>query len=132
MAGLLQNRGWRRIIAAQITIDESTGMAIAQDNPRDAKTAFWFTGFGVYVFWNLFTLLGALGAKEIGNAAAWGLDVASPSIFVAVLWPRLHELKPKITAIVAIAWALAITHFVPVGVPILTTVIIAVFAGWSA
>jgi predicted branched-subunit amino acid permease len=132
MAGLLQNHGWRRIVAAQITIDESTGMAIAQDNPEDAKLAFWFTGFGVYIFWNLFTLLGALGAKEIGNASAWGLDVASPSIFVAVLWPRLREIKPKITAVVAIAWALSITHFVPVGVPILTTVLIAVFAGWNA
>ncbi len=131
MAGLLQNRGWQRVVSAHITIDESTGMAIAQDNVEQARTAFWYTGFGVFFFWNLFTLLGAVGAKEIGSSAAWGLDVASPSIFVAVLWPRLKELRPKITALVAVAWALAITHFVPVGVPILTTVIIAVFAGWN-
>jgi len=131
MAGLLHNRGWRRVVAAHVTIDESTGMAIAQENVEQARTAFWYTGFGVFFFWNLFTLLGALGAKEIGSAASWGLDVASPSIFVAVLWPRLKELRPKITALVAVAWALSITHFVPVGVPILTTVIIAVFAGWN-
>ena len=131
IAGLLQNRGWRRVLAAQITIDESTGMAIAQENIEDSRIAFWYTGFGVYFFWNLFTLLGALGAKAIGNAAAWGLDVASPSIFVAVLWPRLRERKPQVIAVIAIIWALAITRFVPVGVPILTTVFIAIFAGWN-
>jgi predicted branched-subunit amino acid permease len=131
MAGLLQNRGWRRVLAAHITIDESTGMAIAQENVEQSRIAFWYTGFGVYFFWNLFTLLGALGAKEIGNASAWGLDVASPSIFVAVLWPRLRERKPQLIALAAIAWALSITHFVPVGVPILTTVFIAIFAGWK-
>ena len=106
-------------------------MAIAQENIEDSRIAFWYTGFGVYFFWNLFTLLGALGAKAIGNAAAWGLDVASPSIFVAVLWPRLRERKPQVIAVIAIIWALAITRFVPVGVPILTTVFIAIFAGWN-
>jgi len=131
MAGLLRNRGWRRVLAAHVTIDESTGMAIAQSNEAESRIAFWYTGFGVFFFWNLFTLLGALGAKAIGSSASWGLDVASPAIFVAVLWPRLKELKPKLTALVALSWALAVTHFLPVGVPILTTVIIAVFAGWN-
>ena len=131
MAALLQNRGWRKLVAAQITIDESTGMAIAQSDAATARTAFWYTGFGVYFFWNLFTLLGALGAKALGNAAAWGLDVASPAIFVAVLWPRLLKRSTKLAAVFAAVWALSLTSFLPVGTPILTTVIIAVIAGWK-
>ena len=130
MAALLNNRGWRKILAAQITIDESTGMAIAQSDEPSAKTAFWYTGFGVYFFWNLFTLLGALGAKSLGNAAAWGLDVASPAIFVAVLMPRLAARSARLAALCAAVWALSLTHFLPVGTPILTTVVIAVIAGW--
>jgi len=37
------------------------------------------TGTGVFLFWNIFTLLGALGAKALGNPASWGLDAAVPA-----------------------------------------------------
>jgi predicted branched-subunit amino acid permease len=88
MSQILKLKGAKRALAAQLTIDESTGVAIAQGNEADQRTAFWYTGFGVFIFWNLFTLLGALGAKAIGDTSAWGLDVASPAIFCAVLYPR--------------------------------------------
>ena len=140
MAGILKLSGWRKGVAAQITIDESTGMAIAQTNDTDQRTAFWYTGFGVYVFWNLFTLAGALGAKAIGNTSAWGLDVASPAIFCAVLMPRIfgsdgakgsRQRKTMYAALLAFIWALAITQIVPSGTPIITSVIIAVLLGWN-
>ena len=72
MAPLLQVRGFKRVIAAQITIDESTGVAIGQEERgADAmKQGFWLTGFGVYFFWNLFTLAGALGAQAMGDPSA--------------------------------------------------------------
>jgi predicted branched-subunit amino acid permease len=147
MAGILKLSGWRKGVAAQITIDESTGMAIAQKSEADQRTAFWYTGFGVYVFWNLFTLAGALGAKAIGNTSAWGLDVASPAIFCAVLMPRIfgpqevngsglkkqNQKKQKMfyAALLAFIWALAITQIVPAGTPIITSVIIAALLGWK-
>ncbi len=131
MASLLKLKGWRKAVAAQITIDESTGVAIAQNNETDQRIAFWYTGFGVYVFWNLFTFLGAIGAKAIGDTSAWGLDVASPAIFCAVLAPRLKEKKMLFTCILAFVWALSITQVVPAGVPIITTVAIAAFVGWK-
>ena len=106
-------------------------MAIAQSELEDQKTAFWYTGFGVYVFWNLFTLIGALGAKAIGDTSAWGLDVASPAIFCAVLFPRLKERKLLIASVLAFLWALSITELVPAGVPIISTVVIAALVGWK-
>ena len=121
----------KRFIAGHITIDESAAMATAQERQPEARMAFWATGFGVFVFWNLFTLLGALGAKAIGNTSAWGLDVASPAIFCAVLYPRLKERSFLFAALLAFIWALSITEFVPAGVPIISTVVIAAVLGWK-
>ena len=130
MAPILKLKGLKKILGAQVTIDESTGVAIAQQDLADQRTAFWYTGIGVYVFWNLSTLIGALAAKSIGNTSAWGLDVASPAIFCAVLFPRLKERRLLIAAVLAFIWALSITELVPAGVPIISTVLIAAIVGW--
>lgn len=66
MVPLLGVTGAKRLLAAQWTIDESTAMALAREDHADeraARTAFWATGVSIYVFWNLSTLLGGLGAK---------------------------------------------------------------------
>lgn len=59
MAPLLQIKSWRRVIAAQVTIDESTGVALSQEERGEAamRHGFWLTGFGVYLFWNILPLL---------------------------------------------------------------------------
>ncbi|WP_323192916.1 AzlC family ABC transporter permease, partial [Halostella sp. PRR32] len=53
---------WRRAAAAQITIDESVAVAMAQLEPTERRRGFWLTGVGVYVFWNLLTFVGAFAA----------------------------------------------------------------------
>lgn len=132
MAPRLEVRGWRRLIAAQITIDESTNVALAQvpHGPDAVRHGFWLTGSGVFLFWNLFTLLGALGAKSLGNPAAWGLDAAVPAAFLGLLWPRLEDLRLRIVAGVAAIFALVMTPILPSGTPIIATVVVAVAAGW--
>ena len=134
MAPRLEVRGWRRLIAAQITIDESTNVALAQvpDGPDAVRHGFWWTGSGVFLFWNLFTLLGALGAKSLGNPAAWGLDAAVPAAFLGLLWPRLEDLRLQVVAAVAATFALVMTPVLPSGTPIIATVVVAVAAGWRA
>ena len=134
MAPILQVRGAKRLAAAQITIDESTGVAISQEHlgVREARQGFWLTGIGVYIFWNLFTLAGALGAQAMGNPAAWGLDAAVPAAFLGLLWPRLTNKSERLLAVAACALALAMTpYFVP-GVPIISTALLAVFFGLRA
>ena len=130
MAQILQIKGIKRIFGAQLTIDESTGVALSQDNEADMKTGFWYTGLGVFIFWNLFTLLGALGANALGNPTDWGLDTAIPAIFLGLVWNRLKDKKSWAIAISALAMALALTPFAPAGVPIMATVILAVILGW--
>lgn len=129
MAPVLKVSGIKRILAAQITIDESTAVATLQENDSDRRRGFYITGVGVYVFWNLFTFLGALGASAIGDPAVWGLDAAVPAAFCGLIWPRLKNKTHFIVSAAAIAWALALTPISPAGVPIITTVILAVIFG---
>lgn len=132
MAPILKLRGLKKIIAAQLTIDESTGVAIGQETRgvEASRYGFWATGIGVYVFWNLFTLLGAIGAQAIGDPSAWGLDAAVPAAFLGLVWPRLIDTKTRFVAIAAALLAIALTPIAPAGVPIIATVTIAVIIGW--
>jgi predicted branched-subunit amino acid permease len=129
MAPILKVKGIRRVLAAQITIDESTAVATLQDNDEDRKRGFYLTGIGVYIFWNLFTFLGALGASAIGDPSVWGLDAAVPAAFLGLIWPRLKNKLQFIVSAIAIAWALLLTPITPAGIPIITTVLLAIVFG---
>jgi len=129
MAPILKVKGFKRVLAAQITIDESTAVATLQDNDEDRKRGFYLTGIGVYVFWNLFTFLGALGASAIGDPSVWGLDAAVPAAFLGLIWPRLKNKVQFLVSAIAIAWALLLTPVTPAGIPIITTVVLAIIFG---
>ena len=129
MAPILKVKGLKRILAAQITIDESTAVATLQENDADRRRGFYVTGIGVYVFWNLFTFLGALGASAIGDPSVWGLDAAVPAAFCGLIWPRLKNKTHFVVSAVAIGWALLLTPITPAGIPIITTVLLAVIFG---
>jgi predicted branched-subunit amino acid permease len=90
------------------------------------RHGFWLTGLGVFLFWNLFTLLGALGAQAIGDPSAWGLDAAVPAAFLGLVWPRLKAKSDYLLAISATLLALALTPIVAAGLPIIATALLAV------
>lgn len=120
MAPVFDGRGWRRLIVAQLTIDESTAMASRYGADRaDARQAFWATGLSIFVLWNIGTLLGALGAGLIGDPATYGLDAAIPAAFLALLWPRLDSAAMRVIAGVAALVAVALTVVLPAGTPVL-------------
>ena len=124
---------WRRVVAAQVTIDESTAVALAQpeaDIPA-RRRGFWWTGVGVFVAWNAITVVGALAGQRMGDPAAWGLDAAAAAAFVALVWPRLASRRSQVVAGIAAVVALALTPFTPAGVPILAAAAVAIIAGWS-
>ena len=134
MAPVLKLKGVKRLLGAQITIDESTGVSISQENRgSDAmRLGFFATGIGVFIFWNLFTLLGALGADAIGDPATIGLDAAVPAAFLGLLWPRLTNTLVRVGAVTSMILSLVLTPFLGAGLPIIATVLIAVILGWSA
>jgi len=134
MAPLLRVTGIKKVIAAHITIDESTGVAISQEKlgTQAMKQGFWLTGFGVYTFWNIFTLLGALGAQAMGNPSAWGLDAAVPAAFLGLLWPNLTNNFERVLAVSALVMAVVLSPVLSAGLPIISTVVLAVVFGWKA
>lgn len=130
MAPILKVTGLKKVLSAQITIDESTAVATLQENDIDRRRGFYLTGIGVYIFWNSFTYLGALGASAIGDPAVWGLDAAVPAAFCGLVWPRLKSKKQFLISALAIVLALALTPLTAAGIPIITTVILAIIFGW--
>lgn len=120
MSGVLGGSLARRLVAAQITIDESTAMAAAQGEPAQAERAFWITGGSVYVFWNLGTLIGALAGSEI-DPQRFGLDAAFPAAFVGMLMPLLSRRRDRWAAGLGAAICLVTLPVLPVGLPILVS-----------
>jgi 4-azaleucine resistance transporter AzlC len=108
----------RRLLAAQVVIDESTAVATAQPGPRAREQAFWLTGLAVFVCWNAGTVLGALAGDAIGDPEALGLDAAFPAGFVALSVPHLRSARGRVAAACGALIALALIPLVPAGLPI--------------
>jgi 4-azaleucine resistance transporter AzlC len=118
MARVLRGSLGRRLVAAQLVLDESTAMATAQEGRRAQATAFWVTGLAVYLFWNLGTLAGALLGSEI-DPAKYGLDAAVPAGFVAMVSPHLRTPDGRAAALLGALICLVTIPFVPVGLSVL-------------
>ena len=108
----------RRLVAAQLVIDESTAMATAQEHPQAQRAAFWITGGAVFVFWNVGTLGGALAGGAI-DPITFGLDAAFPAAFVAMVAPQLRTPLGRRAGLLGGAICLVLIPFTPAGVPIL-------------
>ena len=130
MNRMLRPRGWRRLLAAQVTIDESAATAAGQLDPDEQRRGFWVAGLGVFALWILFPLAGALLGDALGDPRRWGLDGAAVAAFLGLLWPRLRAREPVALAVVcALATVLALPR-VPPGVPILLAALVAALWGW--
>ena len=129
LSELLDVHGGRRLLAAQLVIDESTAMSIGRDSDRAARLGFYATGIGVFVLWNLGTAVGVIGASWLSDPRLLGLDAAVPAAFLALLAPRLRGGETWAVAAAAALVALVAVPFVPVGVPVLIAALVGVVAG---
>lgn len=126
----LTAKGPKKLAAAHITIDESTAMSGKyRDDAINTKRAFWYTGLSVFIFWNLATLLGAIGASFIDDPATYGLDGAVAAAFLALVWPRLTNKTNQSVALAGFLVALLLTPFLQPGIPVLLSASVAIIAG---
>ncbi len=109
---------WKRLVAGQWTIDESTAVALAQPTPALSRLGFWVTGAGIYLGWNAMTLVGALVGDQLGDVRAYGLDAAAAAAFLGLLWPRIQSREPVVTAVVAAVVAVVTIPTLPIGIPV--------------
>jgi predicted branched-subunit amino acid permease len=129
MNPILRLSGFKRFVGAQLTIDESTGVATSQESLADQRKGFWVTGISVFIFWNLMTLLGALLGDALGDPKVWGLDAAAAAAFLGLLWPRLKERQSLAVAALAFLVAVVTTPSLPAGVPVMLAGLVAVVVG---
>ena len=118
MGRRIKGRSITRLVAAHLTLDESTAMSMAQGEPEAQRAAFWITGACIYIFWNLGTLLGALLGSAI-NPQTFGLDAAFPAGFVFMIWPLLRTRRGLIAAAIGAVVCVSLVPVLPIGVPIL-------------
>lgn len=129
LAPLLGWRSGQRLAAAHLVIDESTAMSITRPTRALARTGFLTTGLSVFVLWNLFTLLGAVGGSVLGDPRTYGLDAAVGGAFLALLWPRLQDREGRRLAVAAAVVALLAVPGLPSGLPVLVAGGVALLTG---
>lgn len=129
LAPMLAWRGWRRAAAAQILLDESTAMSVTRPTRAAVRVGFLSTGLSVFVLWNVATLLGAVAGQVIGDPRTYGLDAAVGAAFLALLWPRLRDLRNVGVALASAALALVLVPVTPGGVPVLAAAGVALLVG---
>ena len=129
VARMLDVRGLPKALAAQLTIDESTAVGVAQPERAAARLGFWATGIGVFVLWNAATLVGAVVGDAMGDPRRYGLDAAAAAAFCALLWPRLKSKDAFAIAALAALVAVLVAPHAPAGVPVLVAAGTALLAG---
>jgi predicted branched-subunit amino acid permease len=73
-----------------------------------------------YAGWLLGTVIGALGADQIGDPEALGLDAVFPAFFLALLMSEATRTRAaRVTTLLGAAIAFALTPVLPAGLPIL-------------
>jgi predicted branched-subunit amino acid permease len=130
MSSIIGRGFWRRAAAAHVTIDESTAVAISQEQPHLRRLGFWLTGLGVLIGWNITTLAGALLGDVLGDPKTWGLDAAAAAAFLALLWPRLRQRQAVAVGVAAAVVAAGLTPVLTPGLPVLVAAVVAVVVGW--
>ncbi|MBJ81375.1 MAG: branched-chain amino acid ABC transporter permease [Acidimicrobiaceae bacterium] len=128
IAETLPANGLKRLIAAQLVIDETAAMSEAQPVPEVSQEVFWVTGISVFVFWNAGTLVGVFAGQVVGDPLSWGLDAAFPAGFLALLLPHLSDRKKRLAALLGAVIAAISIPILPQGLPVLAAAFGAVIA----
>ncbi|GGX35542.1 AzlC family ABC transporter permease [Streptomyces lomondensis] len=112
-------KGWRGVLGTHLMNDETVVFALAQDEPERKRAAYWLCGLGILVCWPAGAALGALLGSVVRDTGALGLDAMFPAVILALTLPALRSRPLRRTALTGSALALAVTPFLPAGLPIL-------------
>jgi len=122
-------RSWpARLIGAHVMVDEVVAFARSAD-PRRARQAYWLLGATMYTTWNLGTVLGAWAGALLPDPDRLGVDAAFPAALFALLLPTVRGAATIRATVAGAGLALAVTPFVPAGLPVLIGLLGLVAAG---
>lgn len=115
--------GWKRIVGTHLMIDETVAFTLAQRDARSRRATYWACGVGLFVCWNVGVLLGAFTGTVVTDTDALGLDAAFPAVLLALVLPSVADPATRNAALAGVAIALAMTPFVPAGLPVLLALV---------
>ncbi|HEV8253992.1 MAG TPA: AzlC family ABC transporter permease [Vicinamibacteria bacterium] len=127
LAPSLRGGPWRRLILAQLSVDESWAIAYSGAG-RFSEERLVGAALVLLAVHTTSTAVGAAGGRLVGAPATWGLDAAFPALFVVLLWPHVRQREGLIAALLGAAIALALTPVAPPGMPVLAAAL-AAFVG---
>ena len=110
---------WKRLLGAHVVTDESVAFALRSADPARRRAGFWTCGVALFAVWNVAVLLGVLAGTAVKNTAAFGLDATFPAVLLALALPTLADRRTREAAICGAAVAVALTPFLPAGLPVL-------------
>jgi 4-azaleucine resistance transporter AzlC len=119
--------GARRLVAAHLLTDEAYGVTLASGEPSFA----YLLGaqLGVFIPWNVATLLGALVGGALPDPASLGVDFVFPLAFLALLVPLLVGVREVCVAALAGGVALAASRVMPGGLAVLVAAVVGSLTG---
>ena len=121
-------QSWMRLLGAHVITDESVAFTMQLSNPGQRRAAFWTSGLGLFLCWNVAVALGVFVGKTMPNPDSFGLDAAFPAVILALVLPSLTDRSTGSTAsttstrnaaLVGAAIAIAATPVLPAGFPVL-------------
>lgn len=127
-AGALRGRWPKRVVEAQLVVDESWALS-NRGGGRFDRALLLGAGMLLYASWVVGTTLGVLGGNLIGNPNNLGLDAAFPALFLALLAGQIHSRRAALAAVLGAAIALGATPFSKPGIPLIAACV-ACLAGW--
>ena len=122
VASLFRGSRLRRLLEAQLIVDESWALSARPDGTYDRRVLLG-AGLTLYVTWVLGTALGVLGGGFLGDPERLGLDAAFPALFLALLAGQLTSRRAVAAALAGGSIAMILLPLTPPGVPIVVAVL---------
>jgi predicted branched-subunit amino acid permease len=129
-ASALRGGPLRRAAEGQAVVDASWALAVRGDGRFDRELLLGAT-IPQYPCWVGGTLIGVLGGGALGDPADLGLDAIFPAFFLGLLAAELDRPRAVAAALLGGAIALALTPFLPPGLPVLLASAGALIGLWA-
>jgi 4-azaleucine resistance transporter AzlC len=117
VAGVFHGPAWRRLVEAQLIVDES--WALAGRSGRFQRNILLGAGLLLFVFWTTSSAAGTIIGDRLGDPETYGLDAAFAALFLGLAFPYLRNRRALGAALVGGAIALVFLPWAPAGVPLL-------------
>ena len=115
-ASVFRGSWWRRLLEAQLLVDES--WALAGRGGRFRREVLIGVGLLLYVLWIGGTAIGTFAGDRLGKPSDYGLDAAFAALFLGLAAPTVRGRRAPVTAALGGVIVLVLLPFTPAGVPL--------------